>query len=111
MPKLSSSNLACLIVLSSAASAQEMKTGKERCAELVGFYDRWGIARFENGDGDRNHFRIRASITCARGDYESGIRQIERLLVRRRYDIPRLVGAAPWYPPIGKVEPQAAERP
>lgn len=101
-----------IAILSSAASAQEPKTGRDRCVELVNFYDRWAIARFENSDGDRNHFRIRARLDCD-GDGKAvgrGIAEMEELLARRLFCIPRLVGPPPWYPPTDcQSGPVAAE--
>jgi hypothetical protein len=38
---------------------------KARCAQLVAFYDRWGVGRGENSDGPRNHTRIGAALECA----------------------------------------------
>jgi hypothetical protein len=95
-----------------AASAQDApKTGKARCAELVGFYDRYGVTRSEHSDGAKNHYRIRAGFECERGNYEAGIRQIETQLMRKKFELPLYTSGGPWYFPTGHAGPQFAEQP
>jgi hypothetical protein len=61
---------------------------KSRCAQLVAFFDRYGVGRSENSDGPRNHTRIGAVIECERGKYRKGIDTMIALLVRKRFEIP-----------------------
>jgi hypothetical protein len=72
---------------------------KERCEDLVAFFDRWGTSRGEHSDGARNHSRIAANIDCERGHYDAGIRQMEALLIAKGFEVPVEVGEAPLYYP------------
>ncbi len=102
--------LACLLAvvvttatLTISASAADETTGpRDRCGQLVAFYDRFGVSRSEHSDGARNHFRIRAAIDCERGRYAIGIAAMEILLTRKKFDIPAFIGPAPWYEPTGR---------
>lgn len=69
-------------------SIQATQNPKERCANAIAFFDRYGASRTENSDGQRNHTRIGAEIDCQRGRYEEGITAIEDLLRRKKFDIP-----------------------
>ena len=60
---------------------------KERCAQLIAFFDRYGASRTENSDGRRNHTRIGAEIDCKRGRYQEGIMAMEDLLRRKKFDV------------------------
>ena len=60
---------------------------RDRCAQLVAYYDRYAVGRGENSDGPRNHTRIAAAIECSRGNYEVGIRTMTTLLKNKRFDI------------------------
>lgn len=62
---------------------------KARCAQLVAFYDRWGVGRGENSDGPRNHTRIGAAIECGNGNYRYGIDTMSSLIARKAFDVPR----------------------
>lgn len=59
-----------------------------RCAQLVSFYDRYGVGRSNNSDGRRNHTRIGAEIDCQRGDYQKGIAIMEDLLRNKAFTVP-----------------------
>jgi hypothetical protein len=78
---------------------------KQRCQDLVAFFDRWGTTRGEHTDGARNHTRIGANIDCERGDHDSGIRQMEALLAAKRFEVPVEVGEAPLYYPDDATAP------
>lgn len=64
------------------------QTPKERCAQLIDFFDYYGTSRKENSDGSRNHTRIGAGIDCDRGLYEQGIKAMENLLRGKRFTVP-----------------------
>lgn len=81
---------------------------KKRCTELMSFFDRWGSSRSEHTDGARNHDRISAGIECERGRYEIGIAEMEALLLRKNFDVPREIGEAPLYEPVGRTALAAA---
>ena len=76
---------------------------KGRCAQLVAFFDYYGVSRGENSDGPRNHTRIGAAIECQEGDLLVGKRTMEALLVRKAFLAP-----APNRP---EVEPEDIEAP
>ena len=59
-----------------------------RCAQLVAYYDRYGVGRSTNSDGRRNHTRIAAELDCQRGDYQKGIATMEDLLRRKAFTVP-----------------------
>ena len=59
-----------------------------RCAQLVAFYDRYGVGRSNNSDGRRNHTRISAEIDCQKGDYKKGIALMEDLLRKKAFTVP-----------------------
>ena len=84
--------LAVALALSGAtvaiAQAQTAATQKARCAQLIAYYDRYGVGRSTDSDGRRNHTRLAASIDCANGDYEKGIAAMEALLVARKFTVP-----------------------
>jgi hypothetical protein len=75
-------------VAAHGASAETTPDLAERCAQLVAFYDRYGVGRSTNSDGRRNHTRIAASIDCERGQYAAGIAAMEDLLRRKAFDVP-----------------------
>ena len=62
---------------------------KGRCAQLVAFFDYYGVSRGENSDGARNHARIRATIECSQAQYRTGIDRMASLLKRKAFDIPK----------------------
>src|SRR5262249_620079 len=63
---------------------------KKRCAQLVAYYDYWGVGRGENSDGPRNHTRIAAAIDCERANYRGGIDHMARLLVVKSFECPKV---------------------
>ena len=69
----------------SAATPAELKA---RCAQLVAYYDRYGVGRSTNSDGRRNHTRIGAEIDCSRGLYDQGIAAMLDLLQRKKFTPP-----------------------
>lgn len=76
---------------------------KGRCAQLVAFFDRYGVSRGEHSDGPRNHTRIGATIDCERASYRTGIDTMAALLVRKAFVIPT--------PGTPVVEPEDIEAP
>lgn len=75
-------------LLVAAQLAQATVSPAARCAQLVAFYDRYGVGRSTNSDGRRNHTRIAAELDCQRGDYQKGIAAMEDLLRRKAFDVP-----------------------
>lgn len=71
-----------------SAAAQSTASLKARCAQLIAYYDRYGMGRSTDSDGRRNHTRLAASIDCANGDYEKGIAAMEALLVAKKFTVP-----------------------
>ena len=76
---------------------------KKRCAQLVAYYDYYGVGRGENSDGPRNHTRIGASIECQRGNYRKGIDMETALMVRKAFVVPN--------PNLPAREPEDTEAP
>ena len=76
---------------------------KGRCAQLVAFFDRYGVSRGENSDGPRNHTRIGSVIECERTNYRKGIDTMGALLVRKAFVVPK--------PGTPAVEPEDIEAP
>jgi hypothetical protein len=76
---------------------------KGRCAQLVAFFDYYGVSRGENSDGARNHTRIGAAIECERTSYRTGIDTMAAMLVRKAFDLPK--------PNTPVVEPEDIEAP
>lgn len=70
------------------ASAQTTADLAERCAQLLAFYDRYGVGRSNNSDGRRNHTRIGAGLDCEAGQYEKGVAIMEGLLRRKNFSVP-----------------------
>ena len=70
--------------------AQATVSPAARCAQLVAYYDRYGVGRSTNSDGRRNHTRIAAELDCQRGDYQTGIAAMEDLLRRKAFAVPPL---------------------
>lgn len=68
---------------------------KGRCAQLVAFFDYYGVSRGENSDGARNHTRIGATIECSRTHYRTGIDTMAALLVHKAFVVPK-----PGTPPL-----------
>lgn len=76
------------VALHQSAAAQPAVSPPARCAQLIAYYDRYGVGRSTDSDGRRNHTRLAASIDCANGDYEKGIAAMEALLVARKFTVP-----------------------
>jgi hypothetical protein len=64
------------------------QTPKERCAQLIAYFDRYGVGRSLNSDGRRNHTRISAEVDCSKGLYAEGIAEMEALLIRKKFTPP-----------------------
>jgi hypothetical protein len=75
-------------LLVAAQLAQASVSPQARCAQLVAYYDRYGVGRSTNSDGRRNHTRIAAELDCQRGDYQKGIAAMEDLLRRKAFTVP-----------------------
>lgn len=76
------------VALHQSAAAQSSASLKARCAQLIAYYDRYGMGRSTDSDGRRNHTRLAASIDCANGDYAKGIAAMEALLVAKKFTVP-----------------------
>jgi hypothetical protein len=61
---------------------------KERCSQLIAYFDRWGATRSAHSDGRRNHTRIGAEIDCNNGLYAKGIAEMETLLRNKKFVVP-----------------------
>lgn len=77
-----------VILLAAVQLAQATVTAEARCAQLVAYYDRFGVGRSNNSDGRRNHTRIAAELYCQRGDYQKGIDIMEDLLRKKAFTVP-----------------------
>jgi hypothetical protein len=75
-------------LLVAAQLAQASVSPQARCAQLVAYYDRYGVGRSTNSDGRRNHTRIAAELDCQRGDFQKGIAAMEDLLRRKAFTVP-----------------------
>jgi hypothetical protein len=75
-------------VATERASAQTTRDLAQRCAQLIAFYDRYGVGRSNNSDGRRNHTRIGAQFDCERGQLEKGIAIMEDLLRKKAFAVP-----------------------
>ena len=75
-------------LLVAAQLAQATVSPAARCAQLVSYYDRYGVGRSNNSDGRRNHTRIAAEFDCQRGDYQKGIAIMEDLLRKKAFTVP-----------------------
>jgi hypothetical protein len=76
---------------------------KGRCAQLVAFFDYYGVSRGENSDGARNHTRIGASIECERANYRTGIDTMAAVLKGKAFELPK--------PNTPALEPEDLEAP
>lgn len=76
---------------------------KKRCAQLVAYFDYYGVGRSENSDGPRNQTRIGAVIECEKADYRHGIDTMAALLKRKAFAVPT--------PGTLAVEPEDTEAP
>lgn len=80
--------LALAADLPNPAAGQTTAELKARCAQLIAYYDYYGVGRRENSDGARNHTRIGADIDCKAGLYAEGIASMEDLLRRKKFTPP-----------------------
>ena len=71
-----------------SVSPQAGVSPQARCAQLVSYYDRYGVGRSNNSDGRRNHTRIAAEFHCQKGDYQKGIAMMEDLLRKKAFTVP-----------------------
>ncbi len=74
--------------LLSAARAQTAVSPQARCAQLIAYYDRFGMGRSTDSDGRRNHTRLGVAVDCANGLYAEGIQAMEDLLRRKKFTPP-----------------------
>jgi hypothetical protein len=89
--------------LTSTASAQtDQRYLKARCAQLLGYYAYYGIDRRENSDGVKNGVWVAATADCAKGRYEEGIAELERMM--REKNMP-VIAADTMSTPDGSVSP------
>jgi hypothetical protein len=70
------------------ASAPTSPDLKARCAQLISYFDYYGVSRGENSDGARNHTRIGAGIDCENGHYAEGVAAMETLLKNKNFGVP-----------------------
>ena len=75
-------------LLVAAKLAQATVSPAARCAQLVAYYDRFGVGRSNNSDGRRNHTRIAAEHYCQEGNYLKGIAIMEDLLLKKAFTVP-----------------------
>jgi hypothetical protein len=93
-PHLILIRVTCVIAVVLAANpanialAQTTADLGSRCAQLLAFYDRYGVGRSTNSDGRRNHTRIGAGLDCEAGQYEKGIAIMEELLRKKNFSVP-----------------------
>ncbi len=59
-----------------------------RCAQLISYYDRYGVGRSLHTDGRRNTTRMDAEVECSRGQYARGIATMETLLKAKKFPVP-----------------------
>jgi hypothetical protein len=97
-------SLLAMVVFTGPGSAlgQTNADLKARCDQLVAYYDYYNVSRSENSDRRRNHTRIGAEIDCERGNYEAGIKVMERLLINKAFTVPQPDVAST---PDGRVRP------
>lgn len=60
---------------------------KGRCAQLLAFWDRYGVRRCE-GSGGPGMTRLAAGIACDKGRYDSGIKAMEGLIRQNGFSVP-----------------------
>ena len=75
-------------LLVAAQLAQATVSPAARCAQLVSYYDRYGVGRSNNSDGRRNHTRILAEHYCLEGNFDRGIAIMEDLLRNKAFTVP-----------------------
>jgi hypothetical protein len=77
-----------LVAIGAEAAAQTTTSDpKARCAQLLAYWDRYGVRRSEGGGGP-GMTRLGAGIDCDKGRYDSGIKAMEELLRQNGYTVP-----------------------
>jgi hypothetical protein len=104
----SASAIVLMVSIADPASAQTQTDLKARCAQLVNFFDYYGVSRGEHSDGPRNWTRIKAGMDCDHGHYEEGIQDMEALLKRKGFTVPPAELAST---PDGRVTPLTGAAP
>lgn len=67
----------------------QVPPSKPRCDQLIRYFDYYGQSRGEGStDGARNMIRIGARSDCDKGEYETGISIMEKLLREKKMGIP-----------------------
>lgn len=80
--------LSIVVAIGAEAVAQTtISDPKARCAQLLAYWDRYGVRRSEGGGGP-GMARLGAGIDCDKGRYDSGIKAMEELLRRNGYTVP-----------------------
>jgi hypothetical protein len=83
--------VALLVAAQLAQASVSPESGADlrvRCAQLISFYDRYGVGRSNNSDGRRNHTRLGAEFDCQRGDFQKGIAIMEDLIRQKAFTVP-----------------------
>jgi len=84
--------IVAILVAAQLAQASVIPQGsvspQARCAQLVAYYDRFGVGRSNNSDGRRNHTRILAEHYCLEGNFDRGIAIMEDLLRNKAFTVP-----------------------
>lgn len=60
---------------------------KARCAQLLAYWDRYGVRRSEGGGGP-GMTRLGAGVDCDKGRYDAGIKAMEGLIRQNGYTVP-----------------------
>jgi len=68
--------------------AQNTPALAARCAQLISYYDRYGVGRSLHTDGRRNTTRMDAEVECSRGQYAQGVATMETLLKAKKFPVP-----------------------
>lgn len=77
-------------VLATPVTIAEVPPSKDRCDQLIKYFDYYGQSRGEGvTDGARNMTRIGARVDCDKGDYEAGIATMEALLISKKMGMPQ----------------------
>jgi len=80
--------IVALLLAAQLAQATATVSPAARCAQLVAYYDRFGVGRSNNSDGRRNHTRILAELNCQKGNFDKGIAIMEDLLRKKAFSVP-----------------------
>lgn len=74
--------------VSAQSVSSQTSPDKARCNQLISYFDRYGVSRGENSDGERNHTRIGARIDCDNGHPAEAVATMEKLLERKNMGVP-----------------------